>query len=305
MIVEVKDGKQSIVSTKRPNYSPKGFHEFELKLAEEVNEGLWEIAVSVDDDEQARKTFAVKEYRLSDFEVSIDTQDRKDFYFNDQFIWAKVSARHTFGSGSQQAKGSMKVSVQTFSADAPEKVSSTFSTIPRNGEVKLSMLDLKINRNWQKSLVRITVLFEHEWTRRTASKELLLTVHKENIRKLEKIHEPHYTPGKEFKIAFLLKNVDGSVAKQNGKVKVMAQEIGYRNPCTSEVDKVKAGLRQYAANKEIPLNNGIAEISFVTPEKSHGLLIGVYYNDKFESFKVRRILTKAKENLRLKIKTER
>lgn len=295
--VEVSDSRETIVSTKDIKYSKWGLYEYALQLADEVNEGEWKIHAIVDSDETVQK-FNVMEYQLPDFEVFIDT-DKKAFVQADKNIVLRVYARYAFNSGLNEVKGRTNIIATTYKpnsnqiASQKEKDSATFNI--RN--------DLKIKPQWRETLVNIRATFEDETTGRIASKELNLTVHDTNVVRLEKLHDDFYTPGEEYRFTLLMKNTDGSMANKNGEVKIQIYPVFYIDKCSEVIEGNIKGIK--ASNlKPVRMQNGIAEISFKTPEKSHALMIGIYDPDgKFDHIKIWRIPSQAKENLFLTVQS--
>ncbi|XP_052896680.1 thioester-containing protein 1 allele S3-like [Anopheles moucheti] len=201
-----------------------GVFEGDLQIASTPTLGTWLISALVDEEVVASKTFKVKEYVLSSFDVEVIPSVVP--LEKDQGLTLTIDANYHFG---KPVKGIAKFKVYLINGILDRE--SVFEVYGKM-QVQLQFKDyFEVHEDRQDVLVKTTFI-EHA-TNRTVVKQSDITVYKYKYG-VELIKDsPQFRPGLPFKCALQFRYHDGTPAKGiTGKVEV--KEIGYETTATSD-----------------------------------------------------------------------
>ncbi|XP_052895818.1 thioester-containing protein 1 allele S3-like [Anopheles moucheti] len=201
-----------------------GVFEGDLQIAPTPMLGIWNISVKLDGEELVSKTFEVKEYVLSSFDV--DVVPSAVPLEDDRGLILTITANYHFG---KPVKGLVKVELYLEDDRLDQKKEFEMFGM---GQVELRFVgELVVHEFHQDVLVKTTFIEQH--TNRTVVKQSGITVYKYKYG-VELIKEsPQFRSGLPFKCALQFRYHDGTPAKGiTGKVEVM--EIGYETTATSD-----------------------------------------------------------------------
>ncbi|XP_049293332.1 CD109 antigen-like [Anopheles funestus] len=222
--VMIRDPQNNVVRQWSSARLYAGVFENNLQIAPTPMLGIWNISVLVDGEVLVSKTFEVKEYVLSSFDVEVvPTVIPLEEH---QSLSLTIAAHYHFG---KPVKGHVKV--ELYLEDDKRDQVKEFDVYGM-GQVNLQYADyFTVHRDWED--VRVKTTFVEQFTNRTVVKESQITVYK-NPYRVELIKEsPQFRPGKPFKCTLQFRYHDGTPAKGvTGKVEVM--EVGYETTSTTD-----------------------------------------------------------------------
>uniref|UniRef100_A0A4Y0BEL0 TEP1-F n=1 Tax=Anopheles funestus TaxID=62324 RepID=A0A4Y0BEL0_ANOFN len=252
--VTIRDPQNNVVRKWSSARLYAGVFENNLQIAPTPMLGMWKISVSVDGEVLVSKTFEVKEYVLSSFDVEvvptvIPLEEHKNLSLT-------IAANYHFG---KPLKGHVKVELYLQNGMIVQVKKFEMSGI---GQVTLHFNEVLVLYNDQQD-VRVKTTFVEQFTNWTVVKESQITVYKYPYR-VELIKEsPQFRPGLPFKCTLQFRYHDGTPAKGvTGKVKVM--QVGYETTATSDDE----GLIKLELN---PREN--IEKMYITFSNKYGFLL--------------------------------
>ncbi|XP_049293397.1 CD109 antigen-like [Anopheles funestus] len=222
--VTISDPQNNVVRKWSSARLYAGVFENNLQIAPTPMLGIWKISVSVDGEVLVSKTFEVKEYVLSSFDVEVVPTDVP--LEEDQSLSLTIAANYHFG---KPVKGHVKVELYLEDDKRDQVKEFDMSGI---GQVNLRFNEELELFNDQQD-VRVKTTFVEQFTNWTVVKESQITVYKYPYR-VELIKEsPQFRPGLPFKCTLQYRYHDGTPAKGvTGKVEVV--KIGYETTATSD-----------------------------------------------------------------------
>ncbi|XP_050079852.1 CD109 antigen-like [Anopheles maculipalpis] len=211
--VSIRDPQKNVVRKWSSAKLYAGVFESDLQIAPTPMLGVWNISVLVDGEELVSKTFEVKEYVLSSFEVEVipSTIPLEEH----QGLNLTVAANYHFG---KPVKGVVKMELYLEDDKLDQKKELEIFGM---GQVALRYAGhFEVHEDQQDVLVKTT--FIEQYTNRTLVKQSHVTVYKYNYR-VELIKDsPQFRPGLPFKCALQFRNHDGTPAVGiTGKVEVI------------------------------------------------------------------------------------
>uniref|UniRef100_A0A4Y0BF69 TEP1-F n=1 Tax=Anopheles funestus TaxID=62324 RepID=A0A4Y0BF69_ANOFN len=222
--VTIRDPQKIMVREWSSAKLENGVFENNLQIAPTPMLGVWNISVLVDGEVLVSKTFEVKEYVLSSFDVEVvPTVIPLEEH---QSLSLMIAANYHFG---KPVKGYVKV--ELYLEDDKRDQVKEFE-MSGMGQVTLRFNEeLELFHDQQDVLVKTT--FIEQESNRTVVKESQISVYKHPYR-VELIKEsPQFRPGKPFKCTLQFRYHDGTPAKGvTGKVEVM--EVGYETTATTD-----------------------------------------------------------------------
>uniref|UniRef100_A0A182YIZ6 TEP1-F n=1 Tax=Anopheles stephensi TaxID=30069 RepID=A0A182YIZ6_ANOST len=232
--VTIRDPLKNVVRKWSSAKLYAGVFEGDLQIAPTPMLGIWNISVLVDGEELVSKTFEVKEYVLSSFDVEVlpSTIPLEEH----QGLNLTVAANYHFG---KPVKGLVKM--ELYLEDDKLDQRKEFEVYGM-GQVALRFAGyFGVHEDQQDVLVKTT--FIEQYTNRTVVKQSQITVYKYTYR-VELIKDsPQFRPGLPFKCALQFRNHDGTPARGvTGKVEVI--DVEYEETATSDKD----GLIKFELN---------------------------------------------------------
>ncbi|XP_049293400.1 CD109 antigen-like [Anopheles funestus] len=221
--VTIRDPQNNVVRKWSSARLYAGVFENNLQIAPTPMFGMWNILVLVDGEVLVSKTFEVKEYVLSSFDVEVVPTDVP--LEEHQSLSLTITANYHFG---KPVKGHVMVELYLEDDKRDQVKEFEMSGI---GQVTLRFNEeLELFNDQQDVLVKTT--FVEQFTSWTVVKESQITLYKHPYR-VELIKEsPQFRPGLPFKCTLQFRYHDGTPAKGvTGKVKVM--QVGYETTATS------------------------------------------------------------------------
>uniref|UniRef100_A0A182W9H7 TEP1-F n=1 Tax=Anopheles minimus TaxID=112268 RepID=A0A182W9H7_9DIPT len=201
-----------------------GVFENELQIAPTPMLGIWNISVLMNGEELVSKTFEVKEYVLSSFDVNVYPSIIP--LESHQALLLTIKADYHFG---KPVIGLAKVELYLEDDELDQRKEIEVygkRLVELRFKEKLSLYEPQQN-------VRVRTTFIEKHTNRTVVKDAPITVYKHKYR-VELIKEsPQFRPAYSFKCALQFRFHDGTPATGiTGEVKV--DEIGYHETATSD-----------------------------------------------------------------------
>uniref|UniRef100_A0A4Y0BE58 TEP1-F n=1 Tax=Anopheles funestus TaxID=62324 RepID=A0A4Y0BE58_ANOFN len=222
--VTIRDPQNNVVRKWSSAELHAGVFENNLQITPTPMLGMWNILVLVDGEVLVYKTFEVKEYVLSSFDVEVVPTDVP--LEEHQSLSLTIAANYHFG---KPVKGHVKVELY-LEDDKRDQV----KEFEMSG---MGQVTLRFNKRLElfhiQQDVTVKTTFIEQDTNRTVVKESQITVYKHPYR-VELIKEsPQFRPGKPFKCTLQFRHHDGTPAKGvTGKVEVA--KIGYETTATSD-----------------------------------------------------------------------
>ncbi|XP_052891678.1 thioester-containing protein 1 allele S3-like [Anopheles moucheti] len=201
-----------------------GVFEGDLQIAPTPMLGIWSISVKLDGEELVSKTFEVKEYVLSSFDVEVIPSVVP--LEKHQGLTLTIDANYHFG---KPVKGIAKFKVYLINGILDRE--NVFEVYGKR-QVQLQFKDYFQMQEYRQDVIVNTTFIEHA-TNRTVVKQSDITVYK-YMYSVELIKEsPQFRSGHPFKCALQFRYHDGTPAKGiTGKVEVL--EIDYEKRLTSD-----------------------------------------------------------------------
>uniref|UniRef100_A0A182SAB1 TEP1-F n=1 Tax=Anopheles maculatus TaxID=74869 RepID=A0A182SAB1_9DIPT len=201
-----------------------GVFESELQIAPTQMLGVWQISVLIDGEELVSKTFEVKEYVLSSFDVEVipSTIPLEEH----QALNLTIAANYHFG---KPVKGLAKIELYLEDDKLDQKKE---LEVYGMGQVALRFAGhFEAHEDQQDVLVKTT--FIEQYTNRTVEKQSHITVYK-YLYRVELIKDsPQFRPGLPFRCALQFRYHDGTPAIGiTGKVEVI--DVEYEATATSD-----------------------------------------------------------------------
>uniref|UniRef100_A0A182S4J2 TEP1-F n=1 Tax=Anopheles funestus TaxID=62324 RepID=A0A182S4J2_ANOFN len=222
--VTIRDPQNNVVRNWPSAELYTGVFESNLQIAPTPMLGMWNILVLVDGEELVTKTFEVKKYVLTSFDVEVvPTVVPLE---KNQCLNLTIAANDHFG---KPVKGQVKVVLYL---EDDKRIQVREFEMYGLGQVNLSFNEqLKLYNDQQDVLVKTT--FVEQFTERIVLKESQITVYKYPYR-VELIKEsPQFRPRLPFKCTLQFRYHDETPAIGiTGKVKVM--EVGYETTATTD-----------------------------------------------------------------------
>jgi hypothetical protein len=160
--VDIFDGSDVLVSstaTDKFAQADLGFHEGQLRLAEEPNFGVWTMQVTINGFEQTtNKTFTVKRYTLPSFNAFIDAPST--VAFRDLKFTMKVGAFYSFG---KPVKGIARINATLINENNPTKQLSFYKTTKRVKDKAGIEINLKTDLNMKFLIAPRTLVLDVEF----------------------------------------------------------------------------------------------------------------------------------------------
>uniref|UniRef100_A0A4Y0BF41 TEP1-F n=1 Tax=Anopheles funestus TaxID=62324 RepID=A0A4Y0BF41_ANOFN len=224
--VTIRDPQNNVVRKWISAELHAGVFKNNLQISPTPMLGMWNIIVSVDGEVLVSKTFEVKEYVLSSFDVEVVPTDVP--LEEHQSLSLTIAANYHFG---KPVKGHVKVELY-LEDDMLDQVKEF--EMSGMGQVKLRFnKELQFQNFNEQQDVTVKTTFVEQGTNRTVVKESQITVYKYPYR-VELIKEsPQFRPGLPFKCTLQFRYHDGTPVKGvTGNVE--EAEIGYETNVTSD-----------------------------------------------------------------------
>ncbi|XP_041782749.1 CD109 antigen-like [Anopheles merus] len=223
--VTIRDPQRNVIRKWSTAKLYAGVFESDLQIAPTPMLGVWNISVEVEGEELVSKTFEVKEYVLSTFDVQVMPSVIP--LEEHQAVTLTIEANYHFG---KPVQGVAKVELYLEDDKLNQKKE---LTVYGKGQVELRFNNFAMDADQQD--VRVKVSFIEQHTNRTVVKQSQITVYRYAYR-VELIKEsPQFRPGLPFKCALQFTHHDGTPAKGiSGKVEV--SDVGFETTTTSDND---------------------------------------------------------------------
>uniref|UniRef100_A0A182I5M5 TEP1-F n=1 Tax=Anopheles arabiensis TaxID=7173 RepID=A0A182I5M5_ANOAR len=223
--VTIRDPQSNVVRKWPTAKLYTGVFEGDLQIAPTPMLGVWNILVQVEGEELVSKTFEVKEYVFSTFDVQVMPSVIP--LEEHQALNLTIEAYYHFG---KPVQGVAKVELYLYEDMIDQKKE---LTVYGKGQVKLRFDNFAMDADQQD--VRVKVTFIEHCTNRTVVKQSQITVYRYAYR-VELIKEnPQFRPGLPFKCALQFTHHDGTPAKGiTGKVEVT--DVEFETTATSDND---------------------------------------------------------------------
>nr|XP_049465337.1 LOW QUALITY PROTEIN: alpha-1-macroglobulin-like [Anopheles coluzzii] len=224
--VTIRDPQRNVIHTWSSAKLYTGVFESNLQIAPTPMLGIWNILVQVEGEELVSKTFEVKEYVLSTFDVQVMPSVIP--LEEHQAVNLTIEAYYHFG---KPVQGVAKVELYL---DDELIVQKKELNVYGKGQVELLFFG-KFEMYEDQPDVRVKVTFIEHYTNRTVVKLSQITIYKHAYR-VEMIKEsPHFHPGIPFKCVLQFTYHDGTPATGiTGKVEVSG--MGIETTATSDND---------------------------------------------------------------------
>ncbi|XP_050079853.1 CD109 antigen-like [Anopheles maculipalpis] len=212
--VSIRDPQKNVVRKWSSAKLYAGVFESDLQIAPTPMLGVWNISVLVDGEELVSKTFEVKEYVLSSFDVEVipSTIPLEEH----QGLNLTVAANYHFG---KPVKGVVKMELYLEDDKLDQKKE---LEIYGMGQVELRFTE-RLDLFEDQQDVRVNVTFLEQYTGRSVTKEHAISIYKYLYRaKLVKESE-QFRPGFPFKCDLILSYHDGTPARD---ISVLVQVEG-------------------------------------------------------------------------------
>nr|2PN5_A Chain A, Thioester-containing protein I [Anopheles gambiae] len=223
--VTIRDPQRNVIRKWSTAKLYAGVFESDLQIAPTPMLGVWNISVEVEGEELVSKTFEVKEYVLSTFDVQVMPSVIP--LEEHQAVNLTIEANYHFG---KPVQGVAKV--ELYLDDDKLKLKKEL-TVYGKGQVELRFDNFAMDADQQD--VPVKVSFVEQYTNRTVVKQSQITVYRYAYR-VELIKEsPQFRPGLPFKCALQFTHHDGTPAKGiSGKVEV--SDVRFETTTTSDND---------------------------------------------------------------------
>uniref|UniRef100_A0A4Y0BER6 TEP1-F n=1 Tax=Anopheles funestus TaxID=62324 RepID=A0A4Y0BER6_ANOFN len=253
--VMIRDPQNNVVRNWSSAELHVGVFENNLQIAPTPMLGMWKISVLVDGEVLVSKTFEVKEYVLSLFDVEVAPTVIP--LVEHQGLNLTIAANYHFR---KPVKGHVKVELYLEDDKRDQVKEFEMSGI---GQVNLRFNEeLELFHIQQDVTVKTT--FIEQDTNRTVVKESQITVYKYPYRMELLKNIPYFQPGLPFKCALQFRYHDGTPAKGvTGKVEVM--EIGYETTATSDDEgliKLELNPIDSIDGMDISFSNDVHDVFF-------------------------------------------
>uniref|UniRef100_A0A6E8W2J7 TEP1-F n=1 Tax=Anopheles coluzzii TaxID=1518534 RepID=A0A6E8W2J7_ANOCL len=224
--VTIEDPQRNVIHKWSTAKLYAGVFEGDLQIAPTPILGIWNILVQVEGEELVSKTFEVKEYVLSTFDVQVMPSVIP--LEEHQALNLTIEANDYFG---KPVQGVAKVELYLDDDMIDQKKE---LTVYGTGQVELLFFD-KFEMYVDQQNVRVKVTFIEHYTNRTVVKQSQITVYKHAYRVQLIKGNPHFHPGLPFKCVLQFTHHDGTPATGiTGKVEVSG--IGFGTTVTSDND---------------------------------------------------------------------
>uniref|UniRef100_A0AAG5DMM7 TEP1-F n=1 Tax=Anopheles atroparvus TaxID=41427 RepID=A0AAG5DMM7_ANOAO len=224
--VAIKDPRGNVIRKWSAGRLHVGVFEAKLEIAPTPLLGIWNISVKVDGEELVSKTFEVKEYVLSTFDVDVSPTTIP--LEGDGGLNLTVSANYYFG---KPVKGTAMLSLY-LENDVLDQTKTW--EVDGMGQARLIFKDALVMYENQQD-VQVNLTFIEQFTNRTVTKQTPITVYK-HMYHVELIKEsPQFRPGVPYKCQILLKYHDGTPAKNvEAQVTVEGLDEEFEKTLTSD-----------------------------------------------------------------------
>nr|Q9GYW4.1 RecName: Full=Thioester-containing protein 1 allele S1; Short=TEP1s; AltName: Full=TEP1-F; AltName: Full=Thioester-containing protein I; Contains: RecName: Full=Thioester-containing protein 1 N-terminal; Short=TEP1-N; Contains: RecName: Full=Thioester-containing protein 1 C-terminal; Short=TEP1-C; Flags: Precursor [Anopheles gambiae]AAG00600.1 thioester-containing protein I [Anopheles gambiae] len=242
--VTIRDPQRNVIRKWSTAKLYAGVFESDLQIVPTPMLGVWNISVEVEGEELVSKTFEVKEYVLSTFDVQVMPSVIP--LEEHQAVNLTIEANYHFG---KPVQGVAKVELYLDDDKLNQKKE---LTVYGKGQVELRFDNFAMDADQQD--VRVKVSFIEQYTNRTVVKQSQITVYRYAYR-VELIKEsPQFRPGLPFKCALQFTHHDGTPAKGiTGKVEV--SDVGFETTTTSDNDGlIKLELQPSEGTEQLGIN---------------------------------------------------
>ncbi|XP_061515835.1 thioester-containing protein 1 allele S3-like [Anopheles gambiae] len=224
--VTIRDPQRNVIRKWSTAKLYTGVFEGDLQIAPTPMLGVWNILVQVEGEELVSKTFEVKEYVLSMFDVQVMPSVIP--LKKHQALNLTIEAYYHFG---KPVQGVAKVELYLDDDKLDQQKEITVYGI---GQVELRFADYFDMYEDQQD-VRVKVTFIEHYTNRTVVKQSQITVYRYAYRVQLIKESPQFRPGFPFKCALQFTHHDGTPAKGiTGKVEVT--DVEFETTATSDHD---------------------------------------------------------------------
>uniref|UniRef100_A0A182I5M6 TEP1-F n=1 Tax=Anopheles arabiensis TaxID=7173 RepID=A0A182I5M6_ANOAR len=243
--VTIRDPQRNVIRKWSTAKMYNGVFEGDLQIAPTPMLGVWNILVQMEGEELVSKTFEVKEYVLSTFDVQVMPSVIP--LEEHQALNLTIEAYYHFG---KPVQGVAKVELYLDDDKLDQQKEITVYGI---GQVELRFADYFDMYEDQQD-VRVKVTFIEHYTNRTVVKQSQITVYKYQYRVQLIKESPQFRPGLPFKCALQFTHHDGTPAKGiTGKVEVT--DVEFETTATSDNDGlIKLELHPSEGTEQLGVN---------------------------------------------------
>ncbi|XP_050094456.1 CD109 antigen-like [Anopheles aquasalis] len=234
--VTVKDSIGNIISKWSDAPLSNGVLEGEMDLATSPLPGIYSIEVESNDEQLASKTFEVKEYVLSTFDVNVypTTVPLEEH----KMLNLTIEANYYFG---KPVIGTVKMQLveENVVLESNASIGPSIREWDVNGLLQVSIPYVTVLNNVDERNINLNITFTEQYTNRTVTKEHQITVykHKYKVTLEEKNHEFHRNA--PYKATLLIANQNGTPA---AGVAVQVQVDGLDNAMVLNSTSDKKGF---------------------------------------------------------------
>uniref|UniRef100_A0A8W7P8X5 TEP1-F n=1 Tax=Anopheles coluzzii TaxID=1518534 RepID=A0A8W7P8X5_ANOCL len=244
--VTIRDPQRNVIRKWPTAKLYTGVFEGDLQIAPTPMLGVWNILVQLEGEELVSKTFEVKEYVLSMFDVQV-MPSVIPLKKHQALTILTIEAYYHFG---KPVQGVAKVELYLDDDKLDQQKEITVYGI---GQVELRFADYFDVYEDQQD-VRVKVSFIEQYTNRTVVKQSQITVYRYAYRVQLIKESPQFRPGFPFKCALQFTHHDGTPAKSiTGKVEVT--DVEFETTATSDNDGlIKLELQPSEGTEQLTVN---------------------------------------------------
>uniref|UniRef100_A0A182W9G3 TEP1-F n=1 Tax=Anopheles minimus TaxID=112268 RepID=A0A182W9G3_9DIPT len=224
--VQIHDPENNVIREWPSAQLHTGVFEDHLQISPPLMLGIWRISALVDEEELVLKTFEVKKYVLSAFDLEVIPSTIP--LEAHQGLNLTITANYRFG---KPVNGLAKVKLYLEDDELDQRKE---LQVHGTGQMELRFKKMLLLNHTQQD-VRVKTTFIEEYTNRTVRKVSHITVHKYKYHVKLLKGRPQFLPELHFECVLQFRNHDGTPATGiTGEVKV--DEIGYHETATSDND---------------------------------------------------------------------
>ncbi|XP_040166996.1 A.superbus venom factor 1-like [Anopheles arabiensis] len=240
--VTIRDPQRNVIRKWSTAKMYNGVFEGDLQIAPTPMLGVWNILVQMEGEELVSKTFEVKEYVLSTFDVQVMPSVIP--LEEHQALNLTIEAYYHFG---KPVQGVAKVELYLDDDKLDQQKEITVYGI---GQVELRFADYFDMYEDQQD-VRVKVTFIEHYTNRTVVKQSQITVYKYQYRVQLIKESPQFRPGLPFKCALQFTHHDGTPAGNQVEV----TDVEFETTATSDNDGlIKLELHPSEGTEQLGVN---------------------------------------------------
>ncbi|XP_050093620.1 CD109 antigen-like [Anopheles aquasalis] len=256
-----------------------GVFEGQLDIAPSPLLGKYNIKVEANNEELVSKSFVVKEYVLSTFELHVHPTVVP--LEEHQALNLTIAANYYFG---KPVIGRAKV--QLYDEDNNLELSKEYDV---NGLLQIHLPFEELILFGEQQDFKVNVSFAEQHTNRTVTKERQITVYKRKYQIMLEKESPAFRPGSRFKCLLKVENRDGTPAK---RVNVLVQMygLGLSNPeqsyTTDDAGEIKLQLNPSTSAEYIQITASIDDQelfdeSIIKMERNVEKFIAIELKDRY------------------------